>query len=37
MKNKKLIPQDSFSGFSLKKEIIKAIKELGFDSPTPIQ
>ena len=37
MKNKKLTPQDNFSGFSLKKEIIKSIKELGFDSPTPIQ
>ena len=27
----------SFSKFSLKKELIKSIKELGFDCPTPIQ
>ena len=27
----------SFSKFSLKKELIKSIKELGFDHPTPIQ
>ena len=37
MKNKKIAHQDNFSGFSLKKEITKAIKELGFNSPTPIQ
>ena len=27
----------SFLNFSLKSELIKAIKELGFESPTPIQ
>ena len=29
--------KESFLNFSLKKELIKAIKELGFDCPTPIQ
>jgi len=29
--------RESFLNFSLKSELIKAIKELGFDHPTPIQ
>ncbi|MFL3050957.1 MAG: DEAD/DEAH box helicase, partial [Candidatus Neomarinimicrobiota bacterium] len=29
--------RESFSNFSLKGELIKAIKELGFNQPTPIQ
>ena len=29
--------KESFSHFSLKNELLKAIKELGFDHPTPIQ
>jgi len=29
--------RESFLNFSLKSELIKAIKELGFDNPTPIQ
>ena len=29
--------KESFSSFSLKKELQKAIKELGFNHPTPIQ
>jgi len=29
--------KESFLNFSLKRELIKAIKELGFDCPTPIQ
>ena len=28
---------DSFSNFSLSGELLKAIKELGFEHPTPIQ
>ena len=30
-------PKSTFSNFSIKKEILKAIKELGFINPTPIQ
>ncbi len=37
MNNKKNHKRESFSNFSLKGELIKAIKELGFNQPTPIQ
>ena len=37
MNNKKSQKGESFSKFSLKGELIKAIKELGFNQPTPIQ
>ena len=37
MNNKKNHNRESFSNFSLKGELIKAIKELGFNQPTPIQ
>ena len=29
--------KESFLNFSLKSELLKSIKELGFNSPTPIQ
>ena len=37
MKNSKKNNKLSFSEFSLKKELLKSIKELGFDQPTSIQ
>ena len=37
MDYKKSKNRESFSNFSLKGELIKAIKELGFNQPTPIQ
>ena len=37
MNNTKTENRESFLNFSLKSELIKAIKELGFDHPTPIQ
>ena len=37
MKHDKSAKKESFSLFSLKKDLQKAIKELGFDHPTPIQ
>jgi ATP-dependent RNA helicase DeaD len=37
MKSKKSGKKESFLNFSLKNELLKAIKELGFDYPTPIQ
>ena len=37
MKNSKKNNKLSFSKFSLKKELLKSIKELGFDQPTSIQ
>ena len=37
MKHNKNKDSDSFLNFSLKEELIKAIKELGFKNPTPIQ
>ena len=37
MKSKKSGKKESFLNFSLKNELLKAIKELGFDHPTPIQ
>ena len=37
MKNSKKNNKLSFSKFSIKKELLKSIKELGFDQPTSIQ
>ncbi len=37
MNNTKTENREPFLKFSLKSELIKAIKELGFDHPTPIQ
>ena len=37
MNHTKTENRESFLNFSLKSELIKAIKELGFDHPTPIQ
>ena len=37
MSNTKTINKNSFFQFSLKSEIIKAVKEMGFRHPTPIQ
>ena len=37
MKNSKKNNKLSFSKFSLKKELLKSIKDLGFDQPTSIQ
>ena len=37
MKNKKSIQNKLFADFYLKDELIKAVKELGFKNPTPIQ
>ena len=37
MSNTKLKNKKSFSQFSLKSEIIKAVTEMGFNQPTPIQ
>ena len=37
MNSKKSGNRESFLNFSLKAELLKAIEELGFDHPTPIQ
>ena len=37
MSNTKTKNNNSFFQFSLKSEIIKAVKEIGFNHPTPIQ
>ena len=37
MNNTKTENREPFLKFALKSELIKAIKELGFDHPTPIQ
>ena len=37
MRNIKIKNKNSFFQFSLKSEIIKAVKEMGFNHPTPIQ
>ena len=37
MSNIKTKNKNSFLQFSLKSEIIKAVKEMGFNHPTPIQ
>ena len=37
MSNTKTKNKNSFFQFSLKSQIIKAVKEMGFNHPTPIQ